>query len=276
MNYLGDDISDIQAFYNDYVERENGRLERHQLERDITWRYLDKYLPSRGKILEIGAGTGAYTVPLARRGYTITAVDFSPKLMDVCKKRVAEEGLEEKVTCLVADARNIADVASSNFDAVLLMGPLYHLVLEEDRKTALKESINRLKTGGIIFSTFISRFGIWGDVMKKVPQMIEAQADVQSVIRRGRDSDNPSPEISFRAYFATVSEAKALHQKAGFKTLALAGIEPAGGADEIYNSLQGTRRQLWLDLLFSISTEKSIIGASNHLLYIGVKEGRGN
>jgi 2-polyprenyl-3-methyl-5-hydroxy-6-metoxy-1,4-benzoquinol methylase len=269
---MPDNVSDIQMFYDGYVEQENGRLERHQIERDITWRYLDKYLPSRGKILEIGAATGAYTVPLAKRGYTITAIDLSPRLMEVCKKRVAEEGVEKKVTCLVADARDLTGIEKTDYDAVLLMGPLYHLVVEEDREMALREAFNRLKMEGIIFSTFISRYGIWGDVMKNVPQMIEAQADVQSVIRRGKDSDNPSPEISFRAYFATVSEAKALHQKAGFKTLALAGIEPAGGADEIYNSLQGTRRQLWLDLLFSISTEKSIIGASNHLLYIGVKE----
>jgi len=269
---LGDDISDIQAFYDRIVEQENERLERHPIERDITWRYLEKYLPPRGKILEIGAATGAYTIPLARRGYMITAVDLSPKLMDVCKKRIAEERLEKKVTCLVADARDLSCVPGSNFDAVLLMGPLYHLVLEEDRKTALKEAFNRLKPDGVIFSAFISRYGIWGDIMKKVPHMIEAQADVQSIFQRGRDSDNPSPEISFRAYFAKVSEAETLHQKAGFKTLVLAGVEPAGVDDESYKNLQGTRKQLWLDLLFSISTEESIIGASTHLLYIGVKE----
>ena len=274
---MPDNISDIQAFYDKTLEQENSRLERHQLERDITWRYLDKYLPSRGKILEIGAATGAYTVPLARRGYTITAVDFSPKLMEVCKKRVAEEGFEKKVTCLVADARDLTNIEKTDYDAVLLMGPLYHLVLEEDRKMALNEAFKRLKPVGMIFYTFISRYGIWGDVMKKVPQMIEAQADVQSVIRRGRDSDNPSPEISFRAYFAKVSEIDNLHKTVGFKKLVLAGVEPAGtGADEAYNSLEGQRRKLWLDLLFSISTEKSIIGASTHLLYVGLKEGRGN
>jgi SAM-dependent methyltransferase len=274
---VADDVSDIQAYYDGYVEQENGRLERHQIERDITWRYLDKYLPPRGKILEIGAATGAYTIPLARRGYSVTAVDFSPKLIDACKKRIAAEGLGKKVKCFVADARDLSGVPGGDYDAVLLMGPLYHLVLEEDRKKAVKEAFQRLKTGGIIFSAFISRYGIWGDIMMKVPFMIEAQADIKSIFQRGRDSDHPSPDIHFRAYFAKVSEAKALHQKAGFRTLALAGIEPVGiGADESYKSLEGTRRQLWLDLLFSISTEASIIGASCHLLYIGVKEEREN
>jgi SAM-dependent methyltransferase len=268
-----DDISDIQALYDNGVERENMRLERHQQERDVTWRYLDKYLPPRGRILEIGAATGAYTIPLAKKGYRVTAVDLSPKLLEVCQKRVIEEKLEGKVTCHVADARNLQGVPGCDYDVVLLMGPLYHLVLKEDREKAIHEAYKRLKPGGVIFSAFISRYGIWGDILMRFPFMIEAQADLKSIFQRGRDSDNPSPDIHFRAYFAKVSEAKALHKKAGFRTLVLAGVEPAGiGADESYKNLEGTRRQLWLDLLFSISAEKSIIGASNHLLYIGVKE----
>jgi hypothetical protein len=52
----------------------------------------------------------------------------------------------------------------------------------------------------------------------------------------------------------------------------VAGVEPAISAeDENYNKLQGKQRQLWLDLLYEMSTEKSIIGASRHLLYIGKK-----
>ena len=58
-----------------------------------------------------------------------------------------------------------------------------------------------------------------------------------------------------------------------FETLAMAGIEPAISTnDESYNKLPGKQRQLWLDLLFEISTEQSIIGASRHLLHIGKKK----
>ena len=78
---MSDDISDIQSYYDEVAERELVRLERHQLEHDITWRYLEKYLPPSGAILDIGAGAGGYTVELARRGYAATAVDLSPKLL---------------------------------------------------------------------------------------------------------------------------------------------------------------------------------------------------
>jgi SAM-dependent methyltransferase len=269
---MADDVSDIRALYDNGVKRENIRLERHQQERDVTWRFLDKYLPKRGKILEIGAATGAYTIPLAKKGYSVTAVDLAPNNIEVCKKRVAEAGLEKKVKCFVADARDLGAVPGVDYDAVLLMGPLYHLILKEDREKALQEAYKRLKRGGVIFSAFISRYGIWGTIMTRLAFLIDRQEDIRSVIEQGKDV--MVPKGGFRGYFATVKEVKPLHEKAGFKTLALAGVEPANTvADEAYSVLEGERRKLWLDLLFAISTEPSIIGASDHLLYIGVKEG---
>lgn len=268
-----DDIGDIQSYYDKAADRELVRLERHQLEHDITWLYFDKYLPSEGSILEIGASTGGYTLELARRGYSITAVDLSSNLIDLCKKRISEAGLDQKVTFFVADARNLKDIRQDNFDAVLLMGPLYHLVYEEDRKMAVQEAFNRLRPGGIIFSSFISRYGIWGDVMKNLPHYIEFQADLRSVMEKGRDPDPIKEEfMGFRGYFAKVSETAPLHEEVGFKTLVVAGVEPCISADdESYNRLQGLRRKLWLDLLYEVSTEESIIAASRHLLYIGMK-----
>jgi S-adenosylmethionine-dependent methyltransferase len=267
-----DNISDILAYYDDYPEHD--RLERHQLERDVTWRFLDKYLPLRGKILEIGAATGAYTIPLAKRGYSVTAVDLSAKYLEICRKRVVEEGLEKKVNCLVADARDLSEVGNKLFDVVLIMGPFYNLVEEESRKIALKEASQRLKPGGKIFSAFVSRYGIWGSQMYANPESIAARpADMRSILKEGKETGETLGKGGFPAYFSKVTEIIPFHRRAGFKTLALAGVEPAGVSDGIYMSLQGETRKLWLDLLYKISTEKTIIGASCHLLYIGVKEG---
>jgi S-adenosylmethionine-dependent methyltransferase len=266
-----DDVSDIQSYYDETAESELVRLERHQLERDITWRYLEKYLPPSGSVLDIGAGAGAYTLELARRGYAVTAVDISSRLIKLCKQRVLDAGLEKNVKFFVADARDLSDIKDGNLDAVLLMGPLYHLVLEEDRKTALREAFYRLKPGGVIFSSFISRYGIMGDVMKNIAHWIEKQSEVRSIMEQGREPDDAA-RVGFRGYFTEVSEIVPLHEETGFKTLVVAGVEPAISADdESYNRLEGTRRKLWLDLLYEISTEESMIAASRHLLYIGVK-----
>jgi S-adenosylmethionine-dependent methyltransferase len=270
---VGDDTSDIRQFYDDSAEKEDGRLEHHQLEREMTWRYLDKYLPRRGKIMEIGCATGAYTIPLAKRGYDVTALDFASKEVEVCKTKVKLEKLEGKVTCLVADARDLSEVTVDDYDAALVMGPLYHLILEEDRRTAIQQACRHLKKGGLVFSIFISRYGIWNDVMKKLPHYIEFHKDVQSVIHQGKDADLAYQKGNFRGYFAAPEEIVPMYEQAGFKTLALAGIESAGIRDEYYNLLKGKQRELWLDLLFSISTQPSIIGAANHILYVGEKKG---
>ncbi|HTY82482.1 MAG TPA: class I SAM-dependent methyltransferase [Dehalococcoidales bacterium] len=268
--HVPDEVTDIQAYYDQRIDREDGRLAAHQLERDMTWRYLDKYLPSRGKILELGAAAGAYTIPLAKRGYNITAIDLSPKLLEICRQKVIEEKLEKQVTCLVADARDLSKVGRSLFDVVLIMGPLYHLVFAEDRLFALKQAHGKLKREGLIFSTFISRYGLWGDVMKGIPHYINYRKDVFSVLKHGKDAEFARMPGNFRGYFATVPEIGPLHKRAGFKKILVAGIEPGVPSnDENYNRLEPELKRLWLDLLFSISTENSILGASRHILYIG-------
>jgi S-adenosylmethionine-dependent methyltransferase len=267
-----DDVSDIAAFYDSDPEREHGRLERRQLEYDLTWRYLDRYLPAKGSILEIGAATGRYTQELARRGYRLTAVDLSAALLEECRKNITGVGLEKHVRYVVADARDLSQVTERELDAVLIMGPLYHLIEEADRKKALAEAFTRLREGGVIFSTFISRYGIMGDLLKDMPEWVEDPVEVRSLLERGKRPDE-YPRGGFRGYFAQVSEIAPLHEALGFETVTLAGIEPAISADdESYNKLQGKRRRLWLNLLDALSTERSIIGASRHLLYIGRKK----
>jgi S-adenosylmethionine-dependent methyltransferase len=266
-----DDVSDIAAYYDNNPDGEHDRLDRHQLEYDLTWRFLDRYLPLRGSILEIGAATGRYTLPLAKQGYAVTAVDMSAVLLEQNRKNLAAARLGEQVRWVKADARDLSEVAEKEFDALLLMGPLYHLVEEADRKQALKEAFDRLREGGIFFSSFISRFGIMGDLLRKVPDWIEDQGEVRSVLEKGRDPIAAHPG-QFRGYFALASEIPSLHEAVGFETVLLAGVEPAISADdESYNKLAGEQRRLWLDLLFEISTEPSIIGASRHLLYVGRK-----
>jgi S-adenosylmethionine-dependent methyltransferase len=266
-----DDVSDIAELYSSNPQDEHSRLERHQLEHELTWRYLDQYLPTQGKILEVGAATGRYTVDLAKRGYTVTAVDLSAVMIEKCRQNLVSEGLEREVNLVVADARNLRKVTEKQFDVVLLMGPIYHLIVKEDRELALKEAFDRMRAGGILFSSFISRFGVLSDLIKNLPDWIEDQPKVRSLIAKGKRPDG-YPRGGFRGYFAQASEIAPLHEALGFETLVIAGAEPVIAADdESYNKLQGKQRQLWLDLLYELSVEKSIIGASRHLLYIGRK-----
>jgi hypothetical protein len=129
---------------------------------------------------------------------------------------------------------------------------------------------DRLVDGGLCFSAWISRFGILGDLMRNVPDWIERDDEVTSVLAEGRDPSGP--RVGFRGYFARADEIGPIHEEVGFESLALAGVEPAISAyDESYNRLEEPLRAKWRDLLHSICTEPSIVGASRHLLHVGRK-----
>jgi len=272
-----DDITDIREMYNANWDKEDDRLLRHQLEHDITWRYLEQYLPPPGaKVLEIGAATGRYTMELARRGYNVLAIDIAGELVARGKARIDDLGLGSRVEFRVGDIRMCGGVPESSFDAALIMGPLYHLVLQEDRELVLNKVFKFLKPGGVIFSAWISRFGIFGDNMKKMPDLIFKKEAVSFILERGCDRDRVHPKSSFRGYYARADEIAPVHEQAGFRTLAVAGAEPAISADDAsYNCLEGERRQLWLDLLFKLSAELSMVASSRHMLYIGEKPEKG-
>ena len=265
---MTDDIRDIEDFYDSAVEAEDARLLEHRLEHDITWRYLDEYLPPEGRILEVGAATGRYTVELCRRGYEVTAVDLSERLLERCRERLEAMGVSERARLLTSDARDLSGVIGT-FDAALIMGPLYHLVEESDRRKTVQQAVERLRPGGRVFSAFLSRYGIFGDLIRESPDWIEKSEEVASFLRDGhRPLD--APRGGFRGYFARVEEIAPLHEAFGLHTLAIAGVEPAISADDAsYNQLEGERRDLWLDLLYAVSRQPTTVAASRHLLYVG-------
>ncbi len=229
------------------------------------------YLPPNARVLEIGAATGRYSVELLRQGHELTVVDLTPAMVEVCATHVESAGLAGAAELHVADARDLSVLGDRTFDAVLLMGPLYHLVLEADRKLALDQAFSRLSPGGLIFSAFISRFGILGDLMANVPNWIDNKEEVRSIIDRGRDPED-WPSGGFRGYFTDVVEIGPLHERRGFKTIELAAVEPAISADDAsYNRLEGEQRKRWFDLLFEVRNNPTTIGASRHLLYVGQK-----
>lgn len=191
---MSDNVNDIAAYYNSDPLREHSRLERHQLEHELTWKYLNKFLPAQGNILEIGAATGKYTLDLAKRGYSVTAVDMSAGLLEENRRSIAKAGLEKQVQFVEADARDLSQITSHDFDAILLMGPLYHLIELEDRQTVLRQAIERLRRDGIIFSAFISRFGIMGDLLKNVPEWIK---DREEISQDNSNDEKQNPHYDF-------------------------------------------------------------------------------
>lgn len=132
----------IVNYYNKY--NEDGRLKRKNRlpEYLITMKYIEKYLKPNSKIIEIGAGTGRYSVALAEKGYDVTAVELVPRNIEIMKKKVKPN---HNIKIYEGNACDLSFIESGVYDIVLLLGPMYHLYNEEDKHKAISEAIRVAK-----------------------------------------------------------------------------------------------------------------------------------
>ena len=265
-----DDVSDIQRHYDSDPSREADRLDRHPIEFEVTMRYLRTFLPPDGTILEIGCAAGRYTTELARLGYRVTGVDLSPGLLELCRHAVDAAGVTDRVELFVSDARDLSGIPGSSFDAVLLMGPLYHLIHRADRIEAVKEAALKLRSGGVFVSAHISRYGMMAHIAQTIPFWIEKTESVDSIVKLGHEGDSNPRDGGFRRYFSTAEEIAPLHEECGIRTLVLATSDPGAVAlDSTFREMSESQQRLWIDLFYRISAEPSYVASSSHLLYVG-------
>ncbi|WP_344129559.1 class I SAM-dependent methyltransferase [Luedemannella flava] len=131
---------------------EDGRLvrDRDQVEWARTCDLLARWLPPPpAVVLDVGGGPGRYAEHLTGRGYTVTIYDLVP--------RHVEQAAARGITAHVADARDLP-AKTGTADAVLLLGPLYHLPERADRASALAEAVRVLRPGGVLVATALSRW----------------------------------------------------------------------------------------------------------------------
>ena len=151
----------INRFYDGYRENQRLAVSRHgQLEYFTTMRYIRRMIPKNSAILEVGAGTGRYSIALAKDEYNVTAVELAEKNLAILKRN--SEGVRN-IRSYRGDALDLSRFADDMFDAVLVLGPLYHLYEESDQKKALNEAIRVTKTGGVIMVAFLSVHAIMHD-----------------------------------------------------------------------------------------------------------------
>ena len=123
---------------------------RHgQLEYLTTMHYIQKYLKNGMKILEVGAGTGRYSISLAKMGYDVTSVELVQENLQVLKQNA--KGIKN-ITAFQGDALDLSKLKDNSFDMVLVLGPLYHLYNKDDQTTAIKSLQKRRNFNVCLYS----------------------------------------------------------------------------------------------------------------------------
>jgi SAM-dependent methyltransferase len=256
------------GFYYDRGD-EQGRLTSWgRLELVRTQVLLERYLPPpRERVLDVGGGPAAYAVWLTGLGYDVELVD--PVELHLTQARAA--GVAQ---ARLGDARALP-FDDGSADVVLELGPLYHLHDPADRGRALAEALRVLRPGGVVAAAAISRFGSTIDGLFK---NLFAEPGFEQVVERdlldGRHA-NPErhPHWFTTAYFHLPDELAAEVEAAGFELRALLAIEgPGAFLPDIDDWLDDpSRRAALLRALARIEAEPSLLGASPHLLAVGVK-----
>lgn len=249
--------------------REDTRLTRSrrgQLEFLTTMDYIHRLCPQPAKVLEIGAGTGAYSVALAREGYGVTAVELVDGNLRILRER--GQGLSN-LASVQGDALDLGRWADSAFDLVLCLGPMYHLYDQVSFDRAIDEAIRVTRPGGILMFAFLSVHAIlYCNYLQPEPQTVRAGMEENFTedfrIRH-------FPEQVFTGF--DVAEFEALFEGKPVShlcTVATDGIlELAKGRSDFVLSDEDFAAYAAYHLHFC--EERELLGSSSHLLYVGRK-----
>lgn len=148
----------VSGFYD--RADEDGRLKRSrhgQLEYATTMSYIHRYANQHSKVLEVGAGTGRYSIALAAEGMDVSAVELVNSNLKILRERSRDL---QNLASYQGDATDLGRFADQTFDVTLLLGPMYHLYEAEEVNRAIDEAIRVTRSGGVILFAFISVYGI--------------------------------------------------------------------------------------------------------------------
>ncbi|HWT24734.1 MAG TPA: class I SAM-dependent methyltransferase [Solirubrobacteraceae bacterium] len=263
----GEGLDPVRAYYATGAERTRLAEGYGPLERERTREVLLRHLPPPPAVVaDVGGGAGVHAIWLAGRGYEVHLRDLSAELLAFARRDAERAGVR-LASVAVCDARDL-DLASERADAVLLLGPLYHLQARAGRAEALAEARRVLRHGGLAAVAAISRAAPVLDGLRL--GLLEQEDHVRAldeVARSGR-FDPPAVSGFTRAYFHTPPQLREEIADAGFEVVGVVGLEGIGWAlcDLAERWADARRREAVLEAARRVEADASVIGASPHLL----------
>ncbi len=263
-------MNPIEEYYGKFNEEKRLNSRHGQVEYLVTMKYADECLDilagddpgKKIKILDIGAGTGRYAVPLVERGYEVTAVEPVKHNLKRMQKK------SDKLVCLQRDARKLKGLENESYDLTLMLGPMYHLFSYEDKLKALNEAARVTKPGGYIL----------------VGYCMNEYAVVTYALNEGHFSECLDTG-RFDESFHTISEEKDIYDyvrvedidrlKEGSRLSRYKLISPDGPTNYIRKTLKGLTEsefERYVDYVASIAERADLIGAAAHTVDILIKK----
>lgn len=247
-------------FYQEYSEDKRlSRDQAHMIEFHTTMRYIRNYLVSEGrcKILEVGCGTGAYSLELAREGHEVLATDISEKNLNILRKKV-EEGMSLEIRRL--NATDLSCIEENTYDLTTVLGPIYNLTDDSDITLALSEAKRVTKPDGIIFIAFLSKDYI---IMRNCKEIFnQTNEDIESLIKGYSE-----PNGLFN--YLTISEMEELISRNGLELVKMISTDGITQFLEVeVNKFSTFEYNKYLDHHYKNCERRELMGYCAHILCI--------
>ena len=254
--------TELEKYYNKFCEEKRLTRRHGYVEYVTSMKYIHEYLPQGKKetikILDVGAGTGRYSVQLAGEGYDVTAVELVKYNLGILKSK------KSSVKAYQGNALNLSRFEADQFDMVLVFGPMYHLYTKEDKVKALKEAKRVVKPGGIILGAYcMNEYSIltYGFKEGHMKESIRNQKVDDSFHVRSKEEDLYD--------YVRIEDIDAIDQAAGVKREKLIAADgPANYMRTVLNAMDEETYQLFIQYHLSTCERKDLLGASAHTLDI--------
>ena len=269
------DGGDILSYYEAYdeasrLEKGGGLLENIRM-RELILRFLP---PPPSVVLDVGGGPGRYSCWLAGMGYEAHLVDPVEKHVRQAREASESQPRHPLASVALGDARSL-DHRSGAVDAVLLMGPLYHLTDREERLNALREAHRVLKPGGLLVAKAVNRFA---SLLDGLTRGFIDDPDYLPILRRDLEEGQHRGHEDGLSYFTSAffhrpEELESEVREGGFRNQGLYSVK---GPGELATDLEARmsdpeKRDLLLDLVRSVEQEETLLGASSHFVVIATR-----
>lgn len=251
-------MNEIENYYGKFCE-DKRLLSRHgQVEYRTSMTYIHKYLKENDRILDIGAGTGRYSVALSEEGYQVDAIELVKYNLGVLKAK------KSKVKAYQGSALDLSRYADNTFDVTLLFGPMYHLFDYNDKLKALSEAKRVTKQNGIILVAY---------VMNEYSVLIHGFRDghILDAIKQGKIDDNFQTQTNIDDLYSYVrlEQINQLNKELNLERIQIIAADgPADYMRPILNKMDEETFETFIQYHLSTCERQDLIGASSHTLDI--------
>lgn len=256
--------TELEKYYNKFNEEKRLNSRHGKVEYLTSMRYIHRYLPGEhpAKILDVGAGTGRYSVALAKEGHEVTAVELVRYNLGILKTK------NSSVKTYQGNALDLGRFPEDAFDAVLLFGPMYHLYTFEDKVKALCEAKRVVKPNGVIFVAYcMNEYSVLTYGFK------------ENHILESRDKGKLTEEFHVRSEpedlydYVRLEDIQAYNEAAGLTRIQIISADgPANYMRPVLHAMDEETFRAFLQYHFSTCERPELMGASAHTVDILKKD----